>query len=68
MQLRKRVGAANAYLVLRTGGTAALTYGEGNTGVAETTLYRQRSAVAAASVAHAYECAPVPFADATWRS
>ena len=38
--------------VLRSGGTAALVYGQANTGVANTTLLQQRRAVAAAFVLH----------------
>ena len=37
------------FAVMRTGGTAALTYGQANTGVACTMLYQQRQAVCAAS-------------------
>jgi hypothetical protein len=49
-KLRRAVGAARSSLVLRTGGTAALVYGQANTGVADSMLLAQRRAVAAASV------------------
>eukprot|EP00973_Karenia_brevis_P023799 3280760-Karenia_brevis.AAC.1 len=51
-KLRRAIGSRRADIVLRTGGTAGLTYGQANTGVACTTLLQQRRAVAAASVAH----------------
>jgi len=46
--LRRAVGASRTHLVLRTGGTASLTYGQANMGVANATLLGQRRAVAAA--------------------
>jgi len=49
-KLRRMIGARRNATVLRTGGTAALVYGQANTGVSCSMLYRQRSAVAAASV------------------
>ena len=49
-KLRRLVGARRSNLVLRTGGTAALVYGQANTGVSNSTLLAQRRAVAAASV------------------
>ena len=49
-KLRRAVGAERSGLVLRTGGTAALVYGQANTGVADSVLLEQRRAVAAASV------------------
>eukprot|EP00972_Heterocapsa_arctica_P010672 1565874-Heterocapsa_arctica.AAC.1 len=44
------IGARRSATVLRTGGTAALVYGQGNTGVSSTMLRAQRISVAAASV------------------
>ena len=49
-KLRRMVGARRTATVLRTGGTAALVYGQGNTGVSCSMLQSQRAAVAAASV------------------
>ncbi len=49
-KLRRAVGARRQHAVLRSGGTAALMYGLGNTGVSDSTLLRQRQAVSAASV------------------
>ena len=49
-KLRRMRGAACVNRVLATGGTAAMVYGEGNIGVANTMLYHQRVATAAASV------------------
>ena len=49
-KLRRMVGARRSHLVLRTGGTAALVYGQANTGVSDSMLLAQRRAVAAASV------------------
>eukprot|EP00973_Karenia_brevis_P010265 1391658-Karenia_brevis.AAC.1 len=51
-KLRRAVGARKTAAVLRSGGTAALVYGQANTGVASSTLLAQRRAVAAASVPH----------------
>ena len=49
-KLRRAVGAARCHAVLRTGGTSALMYGLANTGVSNSMLDTQRSAVAMASV------------------
>ena len=49
-KLRRWIGARKTAAVLRSGGTAALVYGQANTGVSDTTLQAQRAAVAAASV------------------
>ena len=49
-KLRRAVGARRSHLVLRTGGTAALVYGQANTRVSNSMLLAQRQAVAAASV------------------
>ena len=49
-KLRRLIGAQRTAIVLRTGGTSALVYGQGNTGVSCSMLQAQRSAVAAASV------------------
>jgi hypothetical protein len=49
-KLRRMIGARRTAVVLRTGGTAALVYGQCNTGVSTSMLYAQRTAVAAASV------------------
>ena len=49
-KLRRFAGAQRCHLVLRTGGTAALVYGQANTGVSSSCLLAQRRAVAAASV------------------
>ena len=49
-KLRKAIGARRLGTVLRSGGTAALVYGLGNTGVSNSMLYAQRSSVSAASV------------------
>ena len=49
-KLRRMIGARKTAIVLRTGATAALVYGQGNTGVSCSMLQSQRSAVAAASV------------------
>jgi len=49
-KLRRSIGATATCAVLRSGGTAALVYGGANMGVANTTLAKQRSAVAASSV------------------
>ena len=49
-KLRRIIGAARSHLVLRTGGTAALVYGQANTGVSDSMVLAQRRAVAAASV------------------
>jgi len=51
-KLRRAVGARRCHAVLRTGGTSAMMYGISNTGVADSTLAQQRSAVALASVSH----------------
>ncbi len=48
-KLRRAVGAEGTNVVLRAGGTAALTYCECNAGVSTSMLYTQRSSVAAAS-------------------
>jgi len=45
-KLRRWAGAARTAAVMRTGGTAALSFGQANTGVADTMLAKQRSAVA----------------------
>ena len=50
-KLRRSIGARGCATVLRTGGTAALTYGQSTMGVSNTMLLAQRRAVAAASVA-----------------
>ena len=47
-KLRRMVGARRTATVLRTGGTAALVYGQGNTGVSCSMLQSQRAAVATA--------------------
>ena len=47
-KLRRAAGAARTALVLRTGGTAALTYGQANMGISNSMLQSQRSATAAA--------------------
>jgi hypothetical protein len=49
-KLRRSVGARRSQLVLRTGGTAALVYGQANTGVSDSMLLSQRRAVAASFV------------------
>ena len=46
---RRIAGASAVNRVLRTGGTSALVYGQGNMGVAPSMLHSQRVAVAAAS-------------------
>ena len=51
-KLRRAAGSARTGAVLRSGGTAALVYGQGNTGVANTMLLNQRRAVAASFVLH----------------
>jgi hypothetical protein len=43
------MGAEACHRVLRTGGTAAMVFGQGNTGVCCSSLYAQRSAVGAAA-------------------
>eukprot|EP00973_Karenia_brevis_P044803 6205659-Karenia_brevis.AAC.1 len=48
-KLRRAVGGRRIDMVLRTGGTAALNYGQANTGVGCSTLMAQRRAVAAVS-------------------
>ena len=48
--LRRAIGAQRTNTVLRTGGTAALVYGQANTGVSCSTLLAQRRAVAASAV------------------
>ena len=50
-KLRRIAGARRSHLVLRTGGAAAMVYGQANTGVSDSVLLAQRRAVAAASVA-----------------
>ena len=47
---RRMIGASRIAVVLRTGGTAALAFGQANTVVSCSTPRCQRSAVAAASV------------------
>ncbi len=47
-KLRKSVGAARTHMVLRTGGVAALTYGQSTMGVSNSMLLAQRRAVGAA--------------------
>ena len=49
-KVRRAVGAKRTSHLLAAGGTAALVYGQANTGVSDTTLLAQRRAVAAASV------------------
>ena len=49
-KLRRLVGADAVATVLRTGGTAALVYGQANMGVSPTFLHAQRVAVASSSV------------------
>ena len=49
-KLRRAVGIRRQHAVLRSGGTAALVYGLGNSGVSDSMLHAQRSAVSAASV------------------
>ena len=48
-KLRRRVGAEATALVLRTGGTAAMVYGEASMGVSPSFLHAQRVVVAAAA-------------------
>ena len=48
-KLRRLVGAEATATVLRTGGTAALVYGQANIGVSPSFLHNQRVAVAAAA-------------------
>ena len=49
-KLRRAVGVKRTGAVLRSGGTSALVYGQGNTGVASSMLLNQRRVVAASYV------------------
>ena len=48
-KFRRMMGADACHRVLRTGGTAAMVFGQGNTGVSCSSLYAQRSSVGAAA-------------------